>query len=218
MALVQVQVQNGSSATDTVTATYGATPTDNNLLIAVYRANTDESTVTPPSGWTRANTVAVTVGHHSIWYKIASSDPAGVTFTATGATLGQLHIYEYSGNDTVSVLDKTASTADSGVTVTSRSSGTTATTSQADEVCIAAISLTGGTTLPSWTNSFGSGQLTTRLASVTLIVSSTGTYETTRSWTTAVRAAGLIATFKAAAAAGGGNNKSGTVSLLGVGN
>jgi len=146
----------------------------------------------------------------TIAYKIAgAAEGTGVTVSVGFADDQTLTIFEYSGIDTVSPLDQTASNACNPAT-TSCSTGTTATTSVADELIIAGLGLQGssGGWANTWTNGFTQqstlestgGGAAGHSASSTAdrIVSATGTFETTEGWITSRIAAGVIATFKAA--------------------
>ena len=140
-----------------------------------------------------------------LWYKVAG---AGESTTVTGAwtssTLTELQIEEWSGLATSNVLDKVAYTTGTGSTVTSRSSGTTATTSQAEELAIVGVVNGAIVTNQAWTNSF----TVERHASCVYqtggskVLSSAAAIESTMSWTTARHGGGIIATFAAPAAGG----------------
>lgn len=194
MAISQIQKATGTSSTTTVTATLGSTPANGNTLIAVHFSRQQPTT---PSGWTLARQrVFGTDRYLSIFRKNAgASEPTGLTVTATGSDLQDLHLYEYAGLD--------ATPEDKGVdnagTTNSLSTGTTAATTVADELLIAAaagIAALNG--VNSYTNSFTEQADTARMGSGDRIVSATGTYETTIGWTTSRSAAAILQTFKGA--------------------
>ena len=206
----RVQKTTAASAgnASSITATYGAAPTQDNLLVLVHHYTTT-GTVTLPAGWTQA-VLQVGTGKFTIAYKIAgAAEGTGVTVSVGFADDQTLSIFEYSGIDTVSPLDQTASNLCSTAT-TSCSTGTTATTSVADELLIAGLATMGasGGWADTWTNGFtqqstvestgGGAGGHSASSTAEVIVSATGTFETTEGWTTTRSAQGVIATFKAA--------------------
>ena len=205
----QVQTATEKGSTGSVTATYGAAPTEDNLLVLVHHYR-DIGTVTLPAGWTEAVALVDSGSTITIAYKIAgAAEGTDVTVSVSVADHQTITIFEYSGIDTVSPLDRTASNA-CPTAGTSCSTGTTATTVRADELVVAGIGLNGtsGGWANTWTNGFTQqstvestgGPGTGRSASSTAdrILSATGTFETTESWTTSRSAQGAIATFKIA--------------------
>lgn len=202
MAASLVQQASGTGTTTSVTATLATTPKKGNLLVVSVTANVASASVTI-SGFTQAVTIALAAGISSnqIFYKISDgTETTTISATGTLATLMQMHAYEFSGfnTDTATVLDQTASVADSTLTVTSRSSGTTGTTANADELVFVSIAMstTNGGGL-SWTNSYTAGVVTTSLATAYTTPIVTGAQSTTASWTTLALSSGCIATFKA---------------------
>ncbi len=206
--ITQVQTATDKGTIGSVTATYGAAPMQGNLLVLVHHYR-DVGTVTLPAGWTEAVALVDSGSTITIGYKIAgAAEGTGVTVSVSVADHQTLTIFEYSGIDTVSPLDRTASNACPTAT-TSCSTGTTATTSVADELVIAGLGLNGssGGWANTWTNGFtqrstvvsSGGPAAGRSASSTAdrIVAATGTFETTEGWTTSRSAQGAIATFKA---------------------
>ena len=209
IAQVQKATAASAGATISVTATYGAAPTQDNLLVLVHHYR-NIGTVTLPAGWTQAVASVSSGDTTTIAYKIAgAAEGTGVTVSVSVDHHQTLTIFEYSGIDTVSPLDRTASNA-CPTPVTSCSSGTTATTIQADELVIAGIGLKGsaGGWANTWTNGFTQqstvestlGGAASHSASSTAdrIVSAIGTFETTEGWTDSRVAQGAIATFKGA--------------------
>ena len=210
-----VQVQKATGATSgsaaSVTASYATGPTQDNLLVLVHHYR-DTGTVTLPSGWTQAVTRAADQSTITIAYKIAgAAEGTGVTVSVSAADHQTLTIFEYSGIDTTAPLDQTASNAETPPPgITDCSTGTTATTSVPVELLIAGVGLAGdgGGWLNTWTNGFtqqstvaSSGIPSTfRSDSSTAdrIVSATGTFETTESWSSSKGCQTAIATFKVA--------------------
>ncbi len=209
--VAQVQKATAGSAGDasSITATYGTAPTQGNLLVLVHHYR-NPNIVTVPAGWMKA---VVLVGPQTatltIAYKIAElAEGNGVTVSVGHDARQTLTIFEYSGIDTASPLDQTAFNPCISAT-TSCSTGTTATTVQTDELVIAGIATNGasGGFGNTWTNGFtqqstvastGGGPVQQSNSSTAdLIVSATGTFETTESWVTSRKAQGVIATFKA---------------------
>ncbi len=190
------------STTTSVVGTYPGATTSGNLLIASVMANVTKANV-DISGWTATegdlSSTAQTVG---VYWKIADGSETTVTATGTAATVMKIHIYEYTGN-AASPFDQ-SNTATSNVTsVTSLLSGSI-TTTQADELIFIATATAGNATSHSYDSSFNLRQTDAaniRLFDADRIVASTATYSSTASWTTSVRAASVIASFKASTAA-----------------
>ena len=137
----------------------------------------------------------------SIHSKVAgASESKDVVFSASGATLCQLHIFEISGIAS-GVLDKHTHTDTSGSNVITMSTGTTATTTANNEFWLAGIGFSGNLTGWTWTNGFAD-EAQSRCHAAYLIASSTGAAETTASWTTATGAGTVICTYKATPAGG----------------
>ena len=194
------KVQDVVFATDNdadVTAVFVNTPAEGNLLIAWARVESADGGGSI-SGWTKAIEVpfAATSKYASIFYKIAgASETKNVTLVQAGAAAVHLAIEEWTE---VTALDKTA-TNPNGASATSLSTGTTATTIVAAELCIAIMGLNNTVTSPSWSNSFNT-EFSKPAGAILLlggskIISSTGTQETTASWTTSRTCGGAIATF-----------------------
>ena len=182
-----------------VTKSFPNTPTEGNLMIALGRGSTDGSTNASISGWTNAvyTTTGTTANTLGLWYKVAgAAESKDVTLNWTDSITTYLVIEEWTGLS-ATPLDKIANVDNSGG-VTSKSSGTTDTTTVDDELCMAGFGMGNTVSAESWSNSFvqeyvNAGHL---FFLGSLIVSSTGTYETTLSWTTTRVCGGLIATFK----------------------
>jgi hypothetical protein len=191
-----------------MSAVYGATPTQNNLLIAA--ANSDSDITMTSTGWSIAASIVAATGLYIYWKIAGAGESTTVTIGINVSDSGEMAIYEYSGN-TASPLDKTATASVSGVA--SCGTGTTATTAQADELLFAAVGKDSTATWNglAWTNSFvtlsgpiaGNGSPgASCLSTATRAVNATGAYTTTASWTDGNwSGGGAIATFKASVAA-----------------
>lgn len=142
-------------------------------------------------------------------YKANASGGASHTFTLTGASgsfYGEISVAEISGAATASPLDKTMTGTE---TSTDHSSGSTATTSQANEILIGFGTSRDGATL---TTDTGAGwteidryEATANIPLITgyRIVSATGTYAYTYTSSPSLEAVQGISTWKEAAAGGG---------------
>lgn len=213
------QLATNSSATNSVVATYPATPIQGDLLTALAYSSGGPNTLAI-SGWT--SVVQMQYGSanvHCVGLLIktaGASESTTVTATVAASTAMALYISEWQGA-TASPLDVTATTADTGADVTSRSSGTTGVTSQADELAIGLWGLanTNGGSI-SYTNSFTSlSSSYARLLTAYKILTATGTQESTATWATGRRAVGIIATFRATILGAGVIN--GTTAVSGTG-
>ena len=151
------KVHSESNPTDSVTATFGVTPTESALLLALHF--TGSSVSNGPGGWSEA--LLLTDGTNNdeggIYYKIAgASEPSTVECTSVSADEQMLIAIEVEGPWEVSSLDKTAKD-DTPTTSTDADSGNTATTAQADEFAIGLITVRTSTNNPiatTWLNSF----------------------------------------------------------------
>jgi hypothetical protein len=185
-------------ATGTSSETYPGATTSGNLLIAVV-SDTDGVTDTIAiTGFTTAISTGTSSNQISILYKIANGTESVITPTAGVGTF-LTGIYEYTGN-TATPFDKSASNATNLTTSLSVSTGTTATTTNANEVAIGAVYWeTGVQTFSSATNSFNIvSSIGTHLFVVDSILSSKATYQTTITVTgTSDIYSAVIATFMA---------------------
>ncbi len=188
---------SGAGDYTTVTVTWNSTPAVGNLLIAIARGYQGTIASASISGYTLAESaVCGSSGAVGIFYKIAGVGETGATLVWTGATASVYLAIEEWSPFASAPLDKINHTNNTGGT-TSRSSGTTPATTVNDELCIAAIGWGGAVTGLSWTNSFASEYASLSLyAYASLVISSTGTQETTASWTTSRVNGCCIATFK----------------------
>jgi hypothetical protein len=207
LTLVQRQTnQAGAGGVAVLSGTFSPAPTQNNLLIC--NAGSEHTLTMTSTGWTAA-TSSIQFSAQYQWYKIAGAgESATVTVTPSATGSVEIEISEWSGNVTVTPLDKTVSGGNAaGTTI---SSGTTAATTQADEQAVASFNWLGSTTANSYTNSFveeaelaGLSSLSnTKMAVADKVLSATGAQSTvvTLSATTTDPNSGLVSTFKAAAA------------------
>lgn len=210
MVIVFVDNASGAQAlATTISATFPGSPVQGDLMIASLFTKSDTSP-TNPSGWTTDIEIinATNLDYLRICSKIAGAgESSTVTFTGMAGDLGGLGILRFSGAANPAI-DKTASSA-FATGVTSKTSGTTAATTQSAEVSIVAygvrnVAITG----PALTNSFNQKNFLTdssggSFASIIdgyFIETATGAKESTASWTTAADPMGAIATYKAATA------------------
>lgn len=193
----------GTAAGNSVTVPWDSTPTAGNLLIAraIGAAAADGGDI---PDWVRVDYAryGATTGRVSIFVKKAGASEGDVTVTFTGASTTRLFIEEWHSSTGWPDVptDKSTHLDNTGSTVTSKSTGTTGTTIVADELSVSVIGWGSAVTGISWSNSFSAsfeqptGALT--FAGAHKILSSTGTQETTASWTTARLAGAAIATFR----------------------
>lgn len=209
------QDAKGLGATGTASATYAATPTQGNLLVATAFSNS-ASDALAISGFTKAAShqrgTSQTI---ALFYKLAGAGESTTVTVTGGNTTTRIHIYEYTGNANPVALDGTNQGV--GTNGTSWLSPSVSTTNTSDLVFIAmasSIIITG----PSFDSSFNLRQAdaSIRLFDADRIVSSTGSYSSTASWTTNSVTQGVIVAFKAATITGGAT-VSGTGSLTGTG-
>lgn len=221
MAIARLPGQDalGASTTTSVSATYASTPTVGNTMIATVYANVGIG-LESITGWTNVVSAAFSGVAQSVEIfarVVQGGDGTGVTCSgATGATIMRMHIYEYSGLAATLTTDGT-NTATSGVTnVTSLLSGSV-TTANANDLLFIAGATGGASTAQSYNSSFNLRQVdaaTIRLFDGDQIVAATGTYSTTGSWTTSLRAGSAIAAFQAATVAA--TTTASTLLMMGV--
>lgn len=204
MAIVRVQSKSGSAVASSAVVTFDSTPGSANLMVATVYSNVSDETEIVITGWTKAvseTSQGLTV---KILYKVVSGDAAAITCSTTTGTTVHLHIFEYSGTATSSIVDKTATGNSGASSVTSLSTGTTATTTVANQVLVGSALTADPTTDNSWTNSFTNVERTTRLMTADRIVAALAAYETTVTWTTSAVASAALAGFKMNDAVPGG--------------
>jgi hypothetical protein len=204
----RVQSKTAGRNGSTISATWTSATTTGNLLVAIisFRGGSGV-TVTPPAGigWVAAvranNSTTVST---AIYYKVNANSQSGAsTWGLSSSQRATLTLIEYAGAATSAVLDMSATTTGTGVT---GNSGTTPTTTQADEVAVAGISANNaGRTFSAQSNAFtevseiNSGGGATGVATVfeEKIISATGTQNVSATISSSSAWAGVIATFKA---------------------
>jgi hypothetical protein len=205
-ALVQSKSYTGAAASSH-SIVLDAGPTQGNLLVL---AVVSDATVNTPSGWTVVNSAVDFTGTYMYTKDAGASESATITVSpASSATLA-MAVLDYSGMS-ASSLDKTANATGQNTPV---STGTTATTTQADEVLVGLVGINqaDSRTISSWSNSFtqqfnvatGSGLSHVRLGLALRTVAATGAYVTAATLNDVQsNCSGIIGTFKIAAAAAG---------------
>lgn len=203
MTVTLVQQANNFTAAASTTATLGATPTVDNLLVAVASGtnNINADTIT---GFTQA-TVDIFVGSTytiTILYRVVQGgDGTGYTMTHTASSEASLWIGEYSSTGTWS-LDVVANDGSNSATGgTTRPTGTTTATAQSEELAIGAVGQGNTSSAQSWSNSFAVVYDGSRIHVASKVLSATATQTSTMSWTTTRVSGGCIAVFKAVAGA-----------------
>lgn len=206
MSISSPPVQSASA--NSSSCAYGSNNAAGNLLVAGLQDSVDPAGITLSD--TRGNTWVKAVGLYasgpglsgSIWY-VENCAAGANTVTVAGGTASfqELDIAEYSGAATSSPLDQTAIATSSS---TAPDSGATATTSQAAELVVGLIALSGVRTV-TWGNSFtgrqSSNNTVNRQADFgDLVVSSTGAYHAAATLSSASDWVAAVATFRGAAA------------------
>jgi len=193
-----------------VTVTLDSPATAGNLLVTGVSIDKASGTITPPTGFTLIHKGEGGVSSGAMAYKIAEGGEQTITWNWTATEEGNAWVGEYSGLATSNVLDVSAENEDYLSTATnSISTGTTGTTSQANELAIAMFMSDSGNSVGSsrsWTNDFTSifeepvpAEIGNPfLAVATKTLSSTGTVETTVSHDGSDESYACIATFKVA--------------------
>jgi hypothetical protein len=113
------------------TPTWGASRTAGGLLLLIVSSDVVEST---PTGWTLA-VRQTNNGDLGLWYRIADNTSTDAPTVPSSGFPRSIAWAEYSGN-TATPLDKTASGGTSS-NATTLATGTTAATTQADELAVA---------------------------------------------------------------------------------
>jgi len=202
-----IQNKDGESYDTSVTVTLDSTPTEGNLLVASHYTGAPDSSA--PAGFSEAVALTHVDDEGAIYYKVAGAgESTSITAGASTTKNNMLNVLEIEGPWNATPLDQTASDGPN-YSVSSQTSGTTSTTSQADEFAVALITVDDvGKTLSGWTNSFversdNGGPIYKFAAVATRLLTSTGAYETTATISASSYAAvGGIATFKKSAAGG----------------
>jgi len=216
MAILRVQGNaRGVSITNSIAVALASTPTNGNVLVATIglvfptTLRTVSSITQTNVVWTQQVTKSYSATPYcssDVWFGVVSaSADVNITIALSGTPSkgGIANVCEYSGLLTVGFLDKTAT---AGATSATPSTGTTANTTQNDELCVGCHTIhTGAGTITTPTGSFtlldGAYYATSASAYLERIVSATGAYVCTSTDTGGIdNWAGCIATFKAAAA------------------
>jgi len=212
MSITREQTATGTANNHSnCTATWSSAPTDGNLMVCwhICPGTYGDTLGSPGSSWTRAFTVGSWANPDpsgALWYKIASSESTGVTFTHSSTPDQRVILFEYSSTTgwPADPFDVEAHNYVSS-TQTSFATGTTATTAQDDALAICTVGLLAGTGLPTggygWTNATydldslsGTGVNPTSNMGER-ILTTTGTYSDTASWSGSYRPITGIAVF-----------------------
>ena len=206
--LVQTKATSGSG--DSLTATFDTPPTEGNLIVALARfTNVGKPDGIPPAGWSTALQPDISPDGYMMYRVAEASEPAAVTMslTASGGSAFVLMIFEYSGlsQDQAQVLDQTALHGASAISATDTGTATvglTAPTTQDVELILASVAQTNPYVLTGWSNDFEQVSQFQNQAAADRVVSATGTYDTTATFTGTAPLAGnyiaMMATFKGA--------------------
>ncbi len=176
---------NETNNNTTITATFGTAAVANRLLVAVCSAS-GNYTMATPTGFTAAINQSGTVTSMGTFYKVAAGGETSVTCSITGSsTFMGVHIYEYSGVVTSGALGQTGSATGTGTAVSSGS----ITTTNAESLLFAAVTVQSNTSFSAWSNSFterndfattsGNPGLRKTYGGADRNVTTTGTYSTT---------------------------------------
>ena len=198
-------VQSASS----IAVTLGSTPTEGNLLVACHF--TGHANSIAPSGFSEAVALTDTpnTDQGAIYYKVAGSgESTTITATSGGSNEQTLTVLEIEGPWNASPLDVTASAGPSSTST--RDTGTTGTTAQADEVAVAMVTWrhSDQDTTTTWSDSFVEQSENVRTnykghSTATKLLTSTGTVTTTATMSNTLTSMGGVALFKKQAAGGG---------------
>lgn len=206
-ALVQFKSANNRMLTLDATPASG-----NKLWIAFSRNGSGHGSVcATPTGFTRLNQLLTTTtserGTAQFVKECGGSESATITVDDPGGNEYELHVFEFSGLIDTDGVDQTTSSASGGSLVNTQATGTTGTTTQANEVIVASLAVAGAPMgrNPTVSNSFTRQSdiaNADRSAVAYRIVTATGTYSTTFDWSGAgsnnCYATALICTVKAA--------------------
>lgn len=205
IALVQ-EISSSTNSSTTITTTFAAPPTDGNLLILILPHRIGSGLALNITGGPWEVLSVEQFGEtffFEVYYKIASGNAAAVTATFENGHRAILGLAEYSGISPNNQVDQF--NVSDFVDVSSLRVAFDNPTEQADELLFSAFVHFGGTTTPTWTDSFtnqddrstGSGKTHLSYQWADRIVAAIGTYETTAGWTPAERSSGIIASFRA---------------------
>jgi len=215
MALLQTKSGSGGGYVNSFSFSFTSDITSGSLLVLnLIAGNADTiSSITDnrSNTWTLAvNSSNPTVGERQSWLyyvKNAASGATTVTVTYSGGMFPDSSYIarEYSGMDTAAPLDKTSSANDGSSFVQTHSAGTTAATTQADELVVlgggssgsASPTFAAGTGYGNGVEQKGFDSFTYGFLSDKTVVA-TGTQTGNFTSTSFVRGQGFIGTFKAA--------------------
>lgn len=197
IALVQSKGSHLGSGTSH-SITWDASPTSGNkLILAAYRLNSS-TTFTGPSGWTSNLTVGAGSSLGLYWWE-KQSDGTETTVTVTSDITAGFGLCGFEVSGLVTGTAKDVSSNGTNATVTSKSTGTTATLAQANEFAVSLVCVNGTSGgSEAWTNSFTLEHNIARGWSGYKILSATTGVETTASWTTSRFANAGVVTYKGA--------------------
>jgi hypothetical protein len=181
-AAVFVQTNNNvTNGGTSVSVSYTAATTANNLLVAICGSSTN-GTITGPSGFSSAINQAGTPSQ-GIFYKIAAGTETSITCSVAASSRLGIHIYEYSGIDTTTPYHNsnfatgTSATASSGSVVTTN----------ANTLLVAGLMADNGNGFTTWANTFsarnsfsngGAASSRQSYGGADRMVTATGTYST----------------------------------------
>ncbi len=197
--IITAQNTLNTSATTSVTTTYGSTATAGNLLIATVFAGGIGLGNAAISGWTNAITSSFLAAADEIdvFYTIAQGTETAITCTCTGASSMVLAIHEFSTGplqSTQTWLDQT-NTNNSGSLGASLTTGSI-TPTKPKQLLIALMGMpTGGTSAWSWNNGFTLMSSNANLMDGFLVDENISAINPTASWTGTSTAGGGIASF-----------------------
>ena len=190
-----------------ISVTLGSPATTNNLLVTGVAVDKASGTITVPAGFTLVQKGEGGISSGAMAYKIATGGETTISWSWTANEEGSVWIGEYTGLMITDVLDVSAENEAYLSTQTNTiSTGTTPSTTQADELAIALFASDSGNSVGdtrSWTNGFTtlaeetdtSGSPFINIASK--ILDTTGTVESTLTHNGNDESYAMIATFKA---------------------
>ncbi|MDP9330330.1 MAG: hypothetical protein M3P11_06825 [Actinomycetota bacterium] len=201
-AISEVQRAFASAGSSAISATFGLTPAQGDLLVAVpinASSGTGSVTFSPPVGWS----VGRSNGRAAIFYKVAgASEPKNVTVSdSDGQTYTlRMSIYELSGVDATNPFDQSGEATFSSTTSTTIS--TDGITDRTGEWAVAMIGWNGAITngSQSFDNGFTVFTGNGRGYAATSVLAVAGIASTTASWTTASAGVKIVGTFRPAPA------------------
>lgn len=202
--MAQIQKKTAADVGDQTShsVVFNSPPTQGNMMILCIASNV--FIVTPPSGWTNAVTQSDFLACY-VYYKIAGpGESSTVSFTSTAGCAAMI-AFEYSS---LSSIDQTANAIGQGAAGTI-STGTTSTTTSANEIAFAVATFRlgdGATSVSSWSNSFttegnasslgaGDADVYIDVATKTLVATGTVTSTATLNTTAGADNVGAVATF-----------------------